>query len=140
MYLLCSMLLCAWIAFMMPVFLYRALRYGKYRQGLSQRFGRLPDSLRSDGRPTLWFHSCSVGETLSIQPLAHELHLRFPEARFVFSTITKTGQAIARQRFSAYGPGNIFYFPIDLASVCRYFLDWIQPMVSAGLGFDFLCH
>jgi 3-deoxy-D-manno-octulosonic-acid transferase len=123
------MLLGVWIALMMPVFLYRALRYGKYLQGLSQRFGRLPDSLRSDGRPTFWFHSCSVGETLSIQPLASELHLRFPEARFVFSTITKTGQAMALQRFSAYGPGNIFYFPIDLASVCRYFLDWIQPTV-----------
>ena len=127
MYLLYSMLLCVWVAFMLPVFLYRALRYGKYLQGLCQRFGRLPDSLRSDGRPTFWFHSCSVGETLSIQPLANELHIRFPEARFVFSTITKTGQAMARQRFSTYGPGNIFYFPVDLASVCRYFLDWIQP-------------
>jgi len=114
---------------MLPVFLYRAMRYGKYLQGLSQRFGRLSDSLRSDGRPTFWFHSCSVGETLSIQPLAKELQLRFPEARFVFSTITKTGQAMARQRFSAYGTGNIFYFPVDLAPVCRYFLDWIQPTV-----------
>ncbi len=127
MYLLYSVLLGAWIAFMMPVFLYRALRYGKYRQGLAQRFGRLPGGLRSDGRPTFWFHSCSVGETLSIQPLASELHRRFPEARFVFSTITKTGQAMARQRFSAYGPENIFYFPIDLGFVCRRFLDWIQP-------------
>ncbi|MGA2400816.1 MAG: 3-deoxy-D-manno-octulosonic acid transferase [Syntrophobacteraceae bacterium] len=129
MYLIYSLLLGAWIAFMIPVFLYRALRYGKYLQGLSQRFGRLPESLRSDGRPTFWFHSCSVGETLSIQPLAAQLHLRFPEARFVFSTITKTGQAMARQRFSSYGPGNTFYFPIDLISVCRHFLDWIQPTV-----------
>ncbi len=129
MYLLYSMLLGVWIAFMLPVFLYRAMRYGKYLQGLSQRFGRLSDSLRSDGRPTFWFHSCSVGETLSIQPLAKMLQLRFPEARLVFSTITKTGQAMARQRFSAYGTGNIFYFPVDLAPVCRYFLDWIQPTV-----------
>jgi len=124
-----SLLLSAWIVLMLPVFLYRALRYGKYLQGLAQRFGRLPDSLRSDGRPTFWFHSCSVGETLSIQPLASELHARFPEARFVFSTITKTGQAMARQRFSAYGPGNIFYLPVDFAFVCRRFLDWIRPTV-----------
>jgi len=129
MYLLYSLLLGSWIAFMMPVFLYRALRYGKYLEGLSQRFGWLPDSLRSDGRPTFWFHSCSVGETLSVQPLANELRLRFPEARFVFSTITRTGQAMARQRFSAYGPGNIFYFPFDFTFVCRHFLDWIRPTV-----------
>ncbi len=114
---------------MLPVFLYRAFRYGKYLQGLAQRFGRLPESLRSDGRPTFWFHSCSVGETLSIQPLASELRIRFPEARFVFSTVTKTGQAMARQRFSGYGPGNIFYLPVDLANVCRHFLDWISPAV-----------
>ena len=124
-----SLLLITWIVLMLPVFLYRALRYGKYLQGFTQRFGRLPESLRSDGRPTFWFHSCSVGETLSIQPLASELHVRFPEARFVFSTITKTGQAMARQRFSAYGPGNIFYLPVDLASVCRRFLNWIGPTV-----------
>jgi len=129
MYLLYGLLLGTWITFMMPVFLYRALRYGKYLEGLSQRFGWLPDSLLSDGRPTFWFHSCSVGETLSVQPLAIELHLRFSEARFVFSTITRTGQAMARQRFSAYGSGNIFYFPFDFTSICRHFLDWIRPTV-----------
>ncbi len=127
MYLLYSLLLGAWVAFMMPLFLYRTLRHGKYMHGLPQRFGLLPDSLRSDGRPTFWFHSCSVGETLSVQPVVDELHLRFPEARFVFSTITKTGHTMARQRFSAFGPGSIFYFPVDFTSVSRHFLDWIRP-------------
>ena len=129
MYLLYSLLLGAWVVLMMPIFLYRALRHGKYMQGLSQRFGRLPGGLRSDGRPTIWFHSCSVGETLSIQPVVNELHTRFPEVRFVFSTITRTGQELARQRFSAYGEGNTFYFPIDFTPVCRHFLNWIRPTV-----------
>ncbi len=124
-----SLLLGTWIALMTPVFLYRALRHGKYREGIAQRFGSLPESLGSDGRPTIWFHSCSVGETLSIEPLVKELHQRFPEARLVFSTVTRTGQAIARQRFSIYGSGNTFYFPVDLGVVCRRVLDFIRPTV-----------
>ena len=127
MYYLYSLLLVTWGILLIPVVLYRAWRYGKYLPGLPERFGRLPASLRSDGRPTIWFHSCSVGETLSVQALAHELHQVFPEARFVFSTITKTGQTIARQRFAKYGDGCTFYFPLDLSSIANRVLDWIRP-------------
>jgi 3-deoxy-D-manno-octulosonic-acid transferase len=127
MYLLYSTLLVAWGVLLAPALLYKAWRQRKYLPGLAQRFGRLPESLRFDGRTVIWFHSCSVGETLSLQPLAHLLHQRFPEARFLFSTITKTGQQVAIQRFSVYGEGNTFYFPIDLASVAKRVLDWIRP-------------
>jgi 3-deoxy-D-manno-octulosonic-acid transferase len=127
MYSLYSILMVSWGILLAPIFLYKAWRYQKYLPGLRQRLGHLAGSLRSDGRPTIWFHSCSVGETLSVQPLVHALHLRFPEARFVFSTITHTGQVIARQRFGKYGEGNAFFFPIDLASVANRVLDWIRP-------------
>ncbi len=127
MYFLYSVLLLVWGVILLPVFFYKAWRYQKYLPGLRQRFGRLSDSLRFNGRPTVWFHSCSVGETLSVQPLVHELHRLFPEMRFVFSTITGAGQVIARQRFARYGEGNIFFFPIDLASVARRVLEWIRP-------------
>lgn len=127
MYFLYSILLVIWGILLIPVFFYKAWRHKKSLPGLSQRLGQLPESLRFDGRATIWFHSCSVGETLSLQPLVQNLHRRFPDARFVFSTITKTGQEVAIQRFAAFGKGNTFYFPIDLASVVRRVLDWIQP-------------
>ena len=129
MYFLYSLLFGSWILFMAPYFLYRAKRHQKYLPALKQRMGNLPDSLKADGRPTIWIHSCSVGETLSVQPLAHALAERFPEARLVFSTITKTGQAIAQERFAKYGVGNSFYFPIDLASIANKVLDHIQPQM-----------
>jgi 3-deoxy-D-manno-octulosonic-acid transferase len=129
MYFLYSVLMVGWGIILIPVFFYKAWRYQKYLPGLRQRMGKLPDSLRSDGRPTIWFHSCSVGETLSVQPLVHALHQKLPEARFVFSTITNTGQVIARQRFIKYGEGNSFYFPIDLASIANRVLDWIRPVM-----------
>ena len=127
MYLLYSLLFGSWVFFMAPYFLYRAWKHQKYLPALKQRLGALPDTLKSDGRRTIWIHSCSVGETLSVQPLAHALSQRFPEARLVFSTITKTGQAIAQERFAKYGAGNSFYFPIDLASIANKVLDTIQP-------------
>jgi 3-deoxy-D-manno-octulosonic-acid transferase len=127
MYFLYSILMVTWGILLIPVFCYKAWRYQKYLPGLRQRLGRLPETLRFNGRPTIWFHSCSVGETLSVQPLAHSLQSRFPDARFVFSTITNTGQAIARQRFAKYGEGNTFFFPIDLAWTARRVLNWIRP-------------
>jgi 3-deoxy-D-manno-octulosonic-acid transferase len=127
MYLLYSMMLVVWGFLLIPVFLYKAWRHRKNIPGTAQRFGRLPENLRFDGRKTIWFHSCSVGETLSLQPLAHALHERFPEARFLFSTITKTGQQVAASRFAVYGNNNTFYFPVDFAWVVRRVLNWIQP-------------
>ncbi len=129
MYFIYSLFFCAWMALMMPVFLYKALLHGKYIRAVSRRLGNLPESLRYDGHPVIWFHSCSVGETLSIEPLVKELHDLLPNARPVFSTITQTGQAIARQRFSVYGADNTFYFPFDLGVVCGRFLDFIRPTV-----------
>jgi 3-deoxy-D-manno-octulosonic-acid transferase len=127
MYLLYSLFLTTWGILLIPIFLYRAWRYKKYLPGMGQRLGRLPESLKFDGRSTIWFHACSVGETLSLQPLVQLLHRRFPEARFTFSTITQTGQLVAARDFVAHGPGNTFYFPIDLASVTGRVLDWIRP-------------
>jgi 3-deoxy-D-manno-octulosonic-acid transferase len=127
MYFLYSILLVSWGILLIPALIYRAWRHHKHIPGLSQRFGRLPESLKSTGRSTIWFHSCSVGETLSLQPLVHALHQRFPEARFVFSTITQTGQLIAAKNFEAYGKGNTFYFPVDLASITGRVLDEIRP-------------
>lgn len=125
MYLLYSIALVFWGILLIPFLLYRAWRHHKYLPGLRQRLGRLPDSLKSSGG-VIWFHACSVGETLSLQPLVDALRPRFPGVRFVFSTITQTGQAIAARNF---GSSNTFYFPVDLARTVDRVLDWIRPAV-----------
>jgi 3-deoxy-D-manno-octulosonic-acid transferase len=127
MYFLYSILMVVWGILLCPVLLIKWWRQRKYPQGVRQRFGRLPDSVRSDGRPAIWFHCCSVGETLSAQLLVHLLHQKFPDARFIFSTITNTGQEIAKQRFSKYGAGNSFFFPVDLSSIATRVIQWIKP-------------
>ena len=122
-YFLYSLLLIIWGFTLLPVFLYKALRQGKRMPGMSQRFGRLPERLRADPcteRAVIWFHSCSVGETLSLEPLTRALRRRLPDARFLFSTVTQTGHEIAVRSF---GAENVFYFPMDFAFVIRRVLD-----------------
>jgi len=127
MYLIYSLLLIIWGFLLLPVFLYKAWRYGKRLPAMRQRFGRLPENFRSnpgEKRAVVWFHSCSVGETLSLEPLTRALRSRLPEDRFLFSTVTQTGHDIAVR---AFGEENVFYFPVDFAFVIRRVLDWIQP-------------
>jgi 3-deoxy-D-manno-octulosonic-acid transferase len=121
-----SFLFTIWVLAMSPYFLYNAWRHKKYLPALRQRLGFLPSALKSDGRPTFWIHACSVGEMLSVQPIAQGLLELYPDARLVFSAITKGGYAIAKDRFANYG-GNVFYFPIDLAGIAHKVLDTIQP-------------
>jgi 3-deoxy-D-manno-octulosonic-acid transferase len=127
MYFVYTVLGVVWLFLMLPVFIYRAIRFQKYREGLLQRLGRFPLSLKHTGEPTIWIHACSVGETLSVQALAKVLDKRCPGTRFVFSTVTKTGQEIARIRFAKYGEGRTFYLPLDLPFVMRRALEWMKP-------------
>ncbi len=127
MYLLYSFLLAVWSILLLPLFVVRAWRRSSGLEGFAERLGCLPEGLRSDGRATVWFHSCSVGETLSLQPLVKALHGRFPGARFVFSTTTPTGHAVAAERFAEYGRRNTFFFPVDLGFVVGRVLDRIRP-------------
>jgi 3-deoxy-D-manno-octulosonic-acid transferase len=126
-YFIYSFLFGGWIILMIPFFIYNALVNRKYLPAMRERTGYLPDSLKNDGRKTIWIHSCSLGETLSVQPLAQLLNERFPDARLVFSVVTRTGRRIAEERFTKYGQGNVFYVPIDLPLFVDRVLNKVKP-------------
>jgi 3-deoxy-D-manno-octulosonic-acid transferase len=125
MYWLYSALLAAGLVLSLPYWLMQMLRHGKYRTGLSERLGRLPQRLGPQTtQPTIWMHAVSVGEVLATGGLVAEWRQRFPEHRVVVSTTTDTGQKLARKLF---GAGNVFYFPLDFAFAIRPFLRWLRP-------------
>jgi 3-deoxy-D-manno-octulosonic-acid transferase len=107
-----------------PFWLWRVATTEKYREGIRERLGRVPDRLRADGRPVIWLHAVSVGEVLAVSRLVAELEMAFPAYRLLISTTTRTGQALARQRF---GAERVFYCPLDLPWAVRAYLDAIQP-------------
>ncbi len=125
MYWLYSVLLLLALVISTPWWLLEMLRHGKYRAGLSERLGTVPDRLRSD-RPTdtIWIHAVSVGEVLAISRVVEELKPQLPGWRIVVSTTTDTGQKLARERF---GENNVFYVPLDLPFAIRAYLQALRP-------------
>jgi 3-deoxy-D-manno-octulosonic-acid transferase len=125
MYLLYSLLLTLGLFALLPRFLYDALRHGKYIAGLKERLGQLP-RIADDGRPRIWLHCVSVGETQAARPLVEQLLRRFPSHALVVSTITLTGQRVAREVFGQQAAA-IFYFPFDWAWSVRRALRAVEP-------------
>ncbi|MGO9519826.1 MAG: 3-deoxy-D-manno-octulosonic acid transferase [Candidatus Korobacteraceae bacterium] len=108
-----------------PWWLLEMLRHGKYRTGLSERLGTVPDRLVSDWpADTIWIHAVSVGEVLAISQVVEELKAQLPGWRIVVSTTTDTGQKLARER---YGGNDVFYIPLDLPFPVRAYLQALQP-------------
>ncbi len=109
-----------------PFWLLRLVTSGRYRQGLSQRLGRVPASLAATlaGRPVVWLHAVSVGEVLAAAELIATLERAFPAYAVAVSTTTAAGQRIAQQRFPHHA---VFYLPLDFAVLIRRFLGVLQP-------------
>ena len=107
----------------LPYWLWQRLRHGKYRAGLGQRLGSVPEALNAQ-QPVIWVHAVSVGEVLAVSSLVEQLKNRFPGHTVVVSTTTDTGQRLARAKF---GDANVFYFPLDFAFAIRPYLEGLQP-------------
>src|SRR2546423_14170835 len=101
MYLTYSLLLALALIITLPWWLVQMLRSGKYRAGLSERLGSVPERLRAtnDNENCIWVHAVSVGEVLAISGLLTSLRGKFSDWRIAISTTTFTGQKLPRERF-----------------------------------------
>ena len=124
MYLLYSVLLTVALVLTLPYWIVQVLRTKKYRAGLAERFGMVPDRLQHEAGSTIWFHAVSVGELIAISQLITEMQQINPSTRVVISTTTDTGQRLARDRF---GEQNVFYFPLDFGFAIRPYLRTLNP-------------
>jgi 3-deoxy-D-manno-octulosonic-acid transferase len=113
-----------------PWWLFRMATTQKYREGLLERLGMVPSRLRKQmaglgsERPLIWVHAVSVGEVLAVSRLVKTLDAALPDYLIVLSTTTRTGQALARERF---GANRVFYCPLDLPWAVRAYLNALQP-------------
>lgn len=120
-----SLLLSLGLILLLPYFLFQALAHGKYIAGLRQRLGSIPPV---KGKPVIWLHCVSVGETQAARPLAKRLKQQFPQHDLVISTITLTGQNLARDVFRNHA-ASVFYFPFDWRWTVRRALNVVNPAV-----------
>jgi 3-deoxy-D-manno-octulosonic-acid transferase len=105
--------------FYLPIYFCR----GKFHRGFLTRLGLLPRNLDLD-RP-IWIHAVSVGEAIMLRPLIEKLHSGFPERRLVISTVTTTGNKIARQL--ARKKDFVTYLPLDFSFIVRGVIDYLNP-------------
>jgi 3-deoxy-D-manno-octulosonic-acid transferase len=112
---------------MLPRFLWRMARRGGYARNFLQRFGRYAPATRAQlaegGR--VWIHAVSVGEVGVALRLIQELRAAQPDLRFLLSTTTSTGHAIAQQQLDPAIP--LIYFPLDVPPVSRRVVRLIRP-------------
>jgi 3-deoxy-D-manno-octulosonic-acid transferase len=115
---------------LVPYWLVRGLRNGKYLSNLGERLGfSFPAlaKLPANSTGAIWIHAVSVGEALSGITLARRLKEAYPNRPLIISTTTQTGQALARERMPF--ADAIIYFPLDWAFCVRRALNAVSPSV-----------
>ncbi|MFH1355263.1 MAG: 3-deoxy-D-manno-octulosonic acid transferase [Candidatus Omnitrophota bacterium] len=105
----------------LPVYLFKK----KLRPGFFRRIGRLPVLLDLD-RP-IWVHAVSVGEAMAVRGLIEGLRSLCPEKRIVISTVTATGNKIAKS--IAKTDDFVTYLPLDLSFIVKKVIDRINPAI-----------
>lgn len=99
----------------------------RYKYGLVNRFGVLSKRLKavsSKGR-VIWIHAVSLGEMKAASILAPLLRKAFPSHTIVFSSVTHTGNKVART--IATGEEAVFYLPFDISFITDKVVRAIRP-------------
>lgn len=121
MFIIYDLIFLGFAVFCLPVYLVR----GKLKAGFLKRLGFLP-SLADGGRP-IWIHAVSVGEVIAVGGLVNRLRALYPKKKIVISTVTATGNRIAR---GLIAPGDFLtYLPLDLSFIVRRVLKKINPSI-----------
>ena len=102
------------------------LTHPKLRHGIAQRLGFYGRSLDlGRGRPRIWVHGASAGDLLSLQPMMRELKARRPGCCIVVSTITNSGQEMARRKLAE--ADVVVYAPYDLPGATARAVRALRP-------------
>ena len=112
---------------MLPRFFMRMKRRGGYWQDFGQRLSWYDPSLKArlkeGGR--IWVHAVSVGELFVAFRFMDEVRARRPGTKFVLTTTTSTGHALAEKRLMR--PDILLYFPVDFPFIMKRVLRLIAP-------------
>jgi len=79
----------------------------------------------SPDRKRIWIHAVSVGEINAIKSFVNGLQEKNPDVELIISTLTATGQEVARKNFS--GTTHTIYLPYDFFWAAKRIMKLIQP-------------
>jgi len=118
----CCLLLLAVAA--LPRFLYQLIFKGKYRKSLLARFGVGFPVINKDGRPLVWIHAVSLGETKAVTALVKKIASGVNHPIVVFSTTTETGYMESGKSIDA---DYHVYLPFDFRWVINPIIKRTRP-------------
>ncbi|MBI3585182.1 MAG: 3-deoxy-D-manno-octulosonic acid transferase [Nitrospinae bacterium] len=75
----------------------------------------------------IWIHAVSVGEVIASTSLIKSLRKEYPDIKIILSTVTDTGQQIAKERIKE--ADYIIYFPFDFSWSVMRALNTINPII-----------
>ncbi|MFA5339371.1 MAG: 3-deoxy-D-manno-octulosonic acid transferase [Candidatus Omnitrophota bacterium] len=112
--------------FYLPYFLLS----GKWRSFSSQRLGIFDSETLSKIKDSgaVWLHAVSVGEVMASVPLYEELRRNLPGGKIIVSTVTATGNKIAREKFK--DAVAIIYLPLDLSGITDRVVKLVRPEIA----------
>lgn len=113
--------------FYLPVFLLKMKQAEDPGRLWRERLGMLPPDweIGLSGKKVVWLHAVSVGEVRAVEPFIREWMGQTDGLDLVLTTVTPTGQKIARE---LEGPRvHVCYFPFDLTFTVRRFLRALCP-------------
>ncbi|MFC1508182.1 3-deoxy-D-manno-octulosonic acid transferase [Candidatus Omnitrophota bacterium] len=99
----------------------------RYRYGMTNRFGFLSRRFKSviSKKKVIWLHAVSVGEIKVASILAPLLRKTFPSHVLVFSTVTHTGNKVAKT--IATGEEEVIYLPFDVSFIVDKVVRIVRP-------------
>ena len=104
---------------------WRGRRQPGYREHIRERFGWYR---ATPGRPVIWLHAVSVGETRAAEPLIRALLARYPGHELLLTQMTPTGRESAQQLYG--GVATIVYLPYDYPGAVARFLARFRPRLG----------
>ncbi len=110
-----------------PVFLKKIKQEPDPKRLWEERSGRLPGDLagKIGRRKVLWLHAVSVGEVMAIRKFLTDFLKRNAGYYVILTTVTPTGQKMAREMQTEQL--SVLYFPFDMGFACRSFFETLRP-------------
>ncbi len=112
----------------LPRFLYRGFRERGYFRSLGMRWGRFSGNMQErlkNVSDVIWIHAVSVGEVMSIKVLLRSLKEVFKDKKFVISTVTSTGNMVAKG--ISMDEDIVIFSPFDVSFIVRRVINMVRP-------------